>query len=279
MLLTIERPSGTRTAIRAWQSLFVGLRAFWPLFLGCIVLLIAWAFAAQWLSHLSTIALHPFVPARAAWLAFGIMVLRTVVHSVILAPIAVAMHRFILLGETRAHPLARPGVILHFAAWLTVLRLPPLIVLASPLLPTLPLATYGAATLVLGGGLTVLMLWLTLLFPAIAVEDPATGAARLETALERTVGNFWLVVRAIVIAFLPIFVLTVLTPLMLNHAIQAGVRGDPAARDVLAHITPWLVAFRSCIAALSAGLGAGVASWIYSYAVTRPARRVDKVAC
>jgi hypothetical protein len=271
MLLTTERPSGTRTAIRAWQSLFAGLGTLWPVFLGCAVLSIAWGFAATALGNHLPVSPIAFVTAEppstnGIWPLLGFDLLSLIVQSLITAPVAVAMHRFILLGETRARLAAHRDVIVRFAIWLVALRLPFLFpqfarLLAGP-------ERFGAYLVVLG--LAVLLLCLTLLFPAVAVEDPSTGAAgRLETALDRTAGNFWLLVRAIFIAFLPFILLWAVFGFVLIRRISAGVGGSKPALNAIVHANPVLMVAGGCITPLFVGLGAAVASWIYSYAITR----------
>jgi hypothetical protein len=272
MLLTTERPSGTRTAIRAWQSLFAGLASLWPVFLGCAVVATAWGFAATALGDHLPVPPLAFVTAtppsaNGAWPLLGLDLLSLAVQALITAPVAVAMHRFILLGETRPRLVAHREVIVRFAIWLLVLRVPFVFpqfarLLAGP-------ERFGAYLVMLG--VAILVLWLTLLFPAVAVEEPSTGAAgRLETAMDRTAGNFWLLLRAIIIASVPFILLWIVFSVVLIHRVGAGLAGNKPALNAIVHANPVLMVVGGCVTPLFVGLGAAVASWIYSYVITRP---------
>ena len=54
----------------------------------------------------------------------------------------------------------------------------------------------------------VVSAYLALVFPDVAVGEPSTSwTARVKTSVARLRGNFWLLVRAAILAFLPLIVL------------------------------------------------------------------------
>jgi uncharacterized BrkB/YihY/UPF0761 family membrane protein len=115
----------------------------------------------------------------------------------------------------------------------------------------------------------VLVLWTLLLFPAIAVDEPVSSAAkRLDTALERTKGNFWLTFHAMILTLGPLILVMflVLAGPMFKDGIDPA--RDPSA-DVARFATwPYLL-WSGASYVLMVALGAAAASWLYSYALSR----------
>lgn len=274
MLVTTERPTARQVTARAWQSLFSATRRMAPFFITSFLLLVAVTFLTNRLSHLL-----PFTPADYArhlvkpapvplggmLLLLAFTTLSTILGAIILAPVAVVMHRFILLGEARTGIYTITGISLRFAAWAALFRV------ALQLFQMIQLLRPGMHFLVglIDIGYWVLVLWTLLLFPAIAVEEPSSSAGRrLDTALERTKGNFWLTLRAMILTLAPLAL--VISFVILAPMLKDGINParDPA-QDV-ARFTSWpylLWGAASSIALVA--LGAAAASWLYSYALSK----------
>jgi hypothetical protein len=176
-------------------------------------------------------------------------------RAVIAAPLAVAMHRFILLGETRRFTFAT-RLTMRFAAWIFLLQIPVmilawLILFAGPATALVPLLTVVLIAL-------LLFLMQTLqLFPAVAVQEPSeTVSARLETALERAEGMFWLALVALFLTFLPIGVV---------QAVAMRVFAKLPAHAPL--IVPLA---KAALEVVTVALAAAVVSWLYSYGAHKP---------
>jgi len=265
MLSTTMRPTSWQIALRAWSSLLRAARLMLPLFLITYVLMAGLGIAIDRLSAILSIpsidALKEIVTAgrRLPWLGvsegIGRDVVVCIVQAVIAAPLAVAMHRFILLGETRRFTFAT-RLTMRFAAWIFLLQIPVmilawLILFAGPATALVPLLTVVLIAL-------LLFLMQTLqLFPAVAVQEPSeTVSARLETALERAEGMFWLALVALVLTFLPIGVVQAV-------AMRVSVK-------LVAHAPLVVPLAKAALGVVTVALAAAVVSWLYSYGAHKP---------
>jgi len=133
-----------------------------------------------------------------------------VVAALALTPLAIAVHRFILLGETTSSYRLELGMrrFRRFALYTFVLQMialspTALIFLFISVMRRIP----PAAMVLLGLGLfvvmiagtvviLVLMVRLTLLFPAVAVDAPRAGWNR---ALDESRGHFWRILLALLL--------------------------------------------------------------------------------
>src|SRR3954454_13649800 len=133
MLITTERPKLWQTATRAWASLFQALRQMAPLFLIGFALMVGLNIAIEWLTPALAIptrdALKTILTGGRSlpWLdvskAMAADFVAWMLRAIIAAPLAVAVHRFILLGEVRRlYFLSRRS--LRFARWVFVLQIP-----------------------------------------------------------------------------------------------------------------------------------------------------------
>ena len=258
MLVTTVRPKPLGLALRAWSSLLDAVRVTLPLFLIGYLLLAGLDIAVHRLSALaaipSTDTLKEIIkdnrrlPWLGIWQAIGLDFLTCFLRAIILAPLALAMHRYILLGEVRRFSiLPKP----RFALWIFLLQLPVLVLWW--------LIIFGRGATGLVPLLYVLLIVLSLflmqtlqLFPGLALEERSRDLSeRLETALERSEGLFWLTFIATVLAFLPVAV----------------------AQLVAVRVSPKLVAQAPLIVPIAkAGLEwigvsllAALASWLFSY--------------
>ena len=183
--------------------------------------------------------------------------------AVISAPLAIAVHRLILLGEVT------PGIIslrrsYHwlFFAWLCA------ITLTSSLLREVASFIGGSALIipefVILICVAVFGIKSSLVFPAIAIEVPAeTEDRRLGASWLQMKGKFWLLVRAIILTFLPLFLLALLT---------GGIIG-------LTHVANWPTVIKDAAGlAIVAGIlqpifiimAAAIASWLYAWIQQHP---------
>jgi hypothetical protein len=276
MLVTTERPTARQVTARAWQSLFSALRRMAPFFLTAFLLLVAVSFVINQLSHLlpftpTDYARHLVkpgpVPLGGMLLLLAFTTVSTILSAIILAPVAVAIHRFILLGETRTGLYTVTAISLRFAAWVALFRV------TMQLFQMLQFLRPGSYFLVslINLGYWVLVLWTLLLFPAVAVEEYSDGAAkRLDIALERTKGNFWLTLRAMLLTLAPLVL--VMSLIVVVPMFKGGLNAtrDPAADVARFGTWPYLLWGGVSTIALVA-LGAAAASWLYSYALSRTA--------
>jgi hypothetical protein len=260
MLVTTARPSVFGIALRAWSSLFQAAGAMLLLFVITYALMVGVDVAIDRLIQLWAIptidSLKDIIKdnRRLPWPGiFKFMALdfaTILVRAAIVAPLAVAIHRFILLDEVRRFfYLSR--LTLRFSLWLVVLQLP-LAILAWLILFA------GAATGLVPMLVILLIAFLLLLmqtlqlFPGIAVEERARDlSARLETALERSEGMFWLNLIALTLTFLPV---------VLARAIAAR-----ASVKLLQHVPLLAPVGRATAGLLLVALTASAASWLYSY--------------
>ena len=264
MLVTTERPKLWATARRSWASLFAALRRMALLFLIGFVLLAGVNIALDRVPLLWSIPTRDAMKAtltagrslHSADLAkaIGLDLAGAILKALIAAPIAVAMHRFILLDETRRfYFLSR--LTLRFAAWILALQAPALILWWLILFATPATGLVPVLTILLIACAMVLLQTLPL-FPAVAVEEKSPDlSARLETALARSEHMFW---RTLIILFLTFL------PVGLAQAIAVRAFAKLTARITL--LAPLAKAAASVILI---ALTAAVISWLFSYAAQR----------
>lgn len=262
MLVTTERPKPWRIAGRAWRGLISALLRMTPLFVIAYVLMAGLDIAIDRVPAMlsipsreafrATLTAGRSLHAAELWKAIGLDVASAVLRALIIAPAAVAVHRFILLeGRARFAPL----VSLRFAAWILALQAPALVLWwlilfasqATGLAPVLSLLLIAYV---------VVLIQASPLFAAVAVGEPSiTVSARLETALERT-EHLWLRTAGTLI-------LTLL-PVILARAVAQK------AFAKLAEHLPLLAPLAKAAAGLvSVTLVAAAVSWLYSYAAHR----------
>ena len=265
MLITTERPTLWQTAKSAWSSLFQALLAMAPLFLIGFALMVGLNIAIERLDPLLAIptrdALKELLTGgrRLPWLdvskAIGMDFAVWLLRAIIAAPMAVAVHRFILLGEVRrVYFLSRLS--LRFARWVFVLQIPVIILSWLILFAT---GSTGLPSLLwlLMAALIVLLISTSQLLPGVAVDEPSeTFSGRIETALERADNMLWRTTATFVLAFLPVILVQV-------TLVRAGAK--------LAEHAPLLVPIsRAAAGFIAVTLSAALISWIYSYTAHRP---------
>ena len=272
MLITTERPKLWQTAKSAWGSLFQALRRMAPLFLIGFLLMAGLNIAIERLTPVLALptrdALKEILTGGRSlpWLevseAMGVDFAIWILRAIIAAPLAVAVHRFILLGEVRRfYFISRLS--LRFARWVFILEIP-VIVLSWLILFATGATGLPSLLWLLMAALIVLLISTSQLLPGVAVEEASeTFSGRIETALERAENMLWRTTLIFVLAFLPLVLVQI-----------AVVR----ASAKLVESAPLLVPIgRAAAGFIAVSLSAALISWIYSYTAHRPQTRGQNV--
>jgi len=198
-------------------------------------------------------------------------------NAAISAPLAVAVHRLILKGEVT------PGIISFnrhyqwmFFVWLCALALLNL-ALSSVfdgvrlLVPVAGMFTFFVRLvlsffiLVLAIGVFVFSIKSALIFPAVAIEAPSSNwRDRLQTSWRQMDGNFWLFVRALLLAILPLVLATLIV------AVASGVLAIMASVVGTKIVAVAQVMLAMIIQPAGVMFAAGVASWLYLWVRENP---------
>jgi hypothetical protein len=192
------KPPVFETAEVAWGDAFRAIGAM-PVMAGIAFVLIL-------VTSLATYAL-----VDSLWLPV-VSIGASIVQAALLAPLAIAVHRFVLLGErTNGYPLD-PGSsrylrFVGFAILVKILWLiPSMIQLFIPRvrdIPGLP-AALSIASIVLLIAVIIIVVRRVILFPAIAIDAP--GATWSRAGLD-TKGSSWSVAFIFILTVLPVLVI------------------------------------------------------------------------
>jgi hypothetical protein len=195
------KPAIIGTAVTAWEDAFRAIGAM-PLVAGtAFAIVILMALASFWIIS------DPYALAASHWLPVYSIV-SGIIQGLLLAPLAIAVHRYVLLGEAmRRYPLdpfsARYVRFVGFAVLVKILWSLPSIV--QSFMRDAPEDTGAEALL----GLVELALFITvlivtvrrvILFPAIAVDAPG---ATWSNARRDTKGSSWRVAFILVCVAVP----------------------------------------------------------------------------
>lgn len=206
--------------------------------------------------------------SRAA--AFVLWLLAVVASGIVIASVAVPVHRLTLGGETSPQGISlfHPRT-LRFAWWLIAFEL----VWVMGLLGVIALAVTSiglapirfGATLVVLGGLIFVTTRLSMVFPGLAMDVPyASAAVRLREAWAISRGRFWAIVGSSIVAFLPL-VIAVGVVTLLAGGFSVAVAGAPAGASMLS-LAFWIGLISSAvIRVFGAALGAAVLSFNYRF--------------
>ncbi|HJT42532.1 MAG TPA: hypothetical protein VJ750_03430 [Rhizomicrobium sp.] len=194
--------------------------------------------------------------------AIGLDAVKVLAQALITAPVAVAIHRFILLGEIRrVDPLSR--LTLHFAAWIFAFDI--LVSAFNWALRFLHAMSDGMqwGLIILLINFFIFIIRITLLYPGVAVGEASEGAyRRLDIAFRRSSGMFWLMIGSLVLTLLPAFALAMLAAFIVAFVnIALGLVSTSIVMQV------WFNLF----GIFAIALAAAVASYLYSYAAHRAA--------
>ena len=266
-----ERPTGTGIAKHSWKSLCEALGAMAPLFLTATAITVG-------LSILTFVEPHAFraiAPPRGHADAGTVLIylaatfLMTVAWAAAAAPVAVATHRFILLGQTTTGIISwSSGYTRSFFLWAVVLRLIG-VSLSSLVLLTQPLVFAGVVLIIAEIVMLVIFVHVAMIFPAVATEVPSENwQARIAKSWDEMRGNSWLLVRAGIIAFLPVVAVYILLEVIFLRQLAQGL-GDPTAPYNSARLIMGLTFGFLQIPGVA--LGAALASWTYAWIRQQPA--------
>lgn len=263
------RPSGTRIAKSAWSSVMDAVETMPTLFLSAMILGALLSVATFGFPlYFRALAGHgrPGDSTAAVGLHLSAQFVSTLAWAAIAAPVAVAMHRLILLTERKDGVLsigARHTRL--FFVWLVAIRLVWALAEAAASLPQ-NVGARALSMVVVALIAIVFSIYLAMIFPAVATDVPSENArARIKTSLDLMNGNFWLFVRAAIVTFLPIIVASgLLEFLFLRQIILSVDKAQmPGALGLVA------AALLGCLSVFSAALGAAIASWLYAWAQSK----------
>jgi hypothetical protein len=195
--MTADRPSSAQAAAQAWRDTIRAFRA-----------LAAPAWIALAISVAIALVQRLVLPSEAAFhtgtLLAGFVVAG--VQAFLLTPYLIAVHRFIILGETATRYQLEPGA--HrfqlFFLWSIALSMfywVPAFAMGGSLKPPLLLAT--VLLLVFTVAALIVSVRLIILFPAVAIDAPGATWAN---AMADTKGNVWRILIISTLAALPAFV-------------------------------------------------------------------------
>ena len=209
-MISFEGPATAREITRrAWCSLGAAFRAMPLLFIFTLVLSAALAAAILGIAPVKaalTVLKFEDFSLKTVNTYLGAHVLAVLLWSALVTPLAVAIHRFILLDETRP---ARAEM-WNFFCWLAGLLLAVVAARAFCLLTaSVSFVRFLSEFLVTIGALIVAV-QIALIFPAIAIGVPAASTEkRLDSGFRMAEGNFWLLMRTILLTQLPLMILRV----------------------------------------------------------------------
>ncbi len=239
-------PAILRTAWRAWTSTGAAMRAM-PL--AFLLTAAASALVATVIGHLAspTVVLPPPrpappVPGAVPLLLSGLA--SSFAYALAAAPLAVAVHRFVVLGERPPLlPLRLLSRMLRYAAWVTLLgvsaSLPFLFLERAP-----PVLTLLASIV-----LTVATVRLTLLLPQIATLRPGQP---LRTFWADTRWRFWNTATVLALSVMPVLPLPFLVVLATRGRLTQATLAESLDSPL-----------ESALNALYVALAAAAASWLF----------------
>jgi hypothetical protein len=261
------RPDWAQFVRLAWTSAFAAFVRMLPLFLTSMVLCVLFGIADRWVLS----CVEPTIDGATA-LYRGVALLmitlpETMIDALLLAPVAVAVHRFVLLEETsRGFSILRQLSIRNFAIWTFCVQLTLFIVdFITQRGEGWFFHWLGAAALL------VLFARTLLIFPAVAIEVPfASAADRLEASFSSSRGLFWSTVIGLIMAVLPLK-LSEIAPALVErfiyslHAMNPDRIAAPQFDGALL-----TVILEDFLRPFIAGVLAALASWLYLWAQEHP---------
>lgn len=193
------------------------------------------------------------------------LVVTTAVNSMLLAPVLVVVHRYVLLGEASGWKTER---IARFALWSAAISL-------CVISATLP-AFIGAAIIVpfILIGFAVCSIKLICIFPAVAVDVPSKNPVkRITASWKMTDGLFWLILLSLAVSGLPLLIVEFAPQIVsyVFHAVAVAGQGEgvdlPINSSLLQHLSDLI---GDILAPFWLGVGAAVVSWIYLWRQENP---------
>lgn len=205
--MTARKPPIVGTAVTAWGDAFNVI--------GAMPLVVGIAFAIMMAISLLSFALLPtgYPPEADPWVPV-FTILFSILQALLLAPLAIVVHRYVLLGEVAdRYPLDPSSTrYMRFVSFAILVKLLGIIpgslesFISSPQQdPGLALSG-GLAIFVLFIVVTVVVLRRAILFPAIAIDAPG---ASWSNARRDTKGSSWRVAFIFICAALPAVIVSI----------------------------------------------------------------------
>ena len=196
------KPPVVETAVVAWGDAFRAIGAM-PVVAGIAFVLVLG-------TSLVSVAIipNPYALVGSPWLPV-VPIGSSIVQAVLLAPLAIAVHRFVLLGEkTNRYPLdPKSSRYLRFVGFAILVKI--LWLIPSTIQSLIPAdsglaGVVGIPAFVLAITVVIIVVRRAILFPAIAIDAPGAtwSKARLDTK-----GSSWRVAFVFVVTALPILVI------------------------------------------------------------------------
>jgi hypothetical protein len=255
-----------------WRSVLAACGQMMPLFLVVALLNALIGAGERWsLDAVGayTEAIHAGYGLRV--LAVSVVVLvGLVAWAVVLAPVAVAVHRLVLLEEVT------PGLgaffsprIRRFAVWTFWLQ----VLIAVAWLPV-EVSGYFLVRVAAAWGALFLLARTLLVFPMVAIDVPADfGMERVDKSWEMTRGRFWMIFGGLIVSIAPVIVIEYVPGLVASMLwstafIAEGVNAKASPlEELLVQIGPVIGDFTE---PFKIALAAAVASWVYRWVVEHP---------
>ena len=260
--MTDIQPKALPIAKQAWKSFAAAMIGLLPLVLVTLALAAVLSAAQVASPKLYAILLRPKaeeIKVASGALHVGARLAVIFLFSLIVTPLAVAVHRRILGTQSAFVPAAR-----NFFFWLFLLQAAFLSAHAFALLASAVGFVRTLIDLIVDIGALIVIFRLTFLWPAVAVGEPCKSAeARMDASWRLSEGRFWLVARTVVLTLLPMLVILFFT---------ARVVGGPPQKPPPAPVLPppAVTAARLVAAgiggaamALTIALSAAMTSWLY----------------
>jgi len=256
-----ENPSSWTVVGPAWASVRKAFLSMKLLFLSAALASLALStflfYGPGWIGGQSRLGL--------ALAQLVIALLSLFLRLLILAPVAVAVHRFILLGERTPGIISlRPSYTRRFALWLWGFSLVISVVIGvgASLSLNFVLGAFGKLIFIISVvSVAVCSVFCVLIFPAVAIDEPSSGLRdRLGASWRRMDGHFWLFTGLSIATVLAV----VLVVIVFAGALTAGdllVLHDSSRKSLLAFGAQ---AGPDLANILTAMLGAAVASRFYA---------------
>jgi hypothetical protein len=256
-----QRPTGTEIGKRAWNSTLSGIRAMPALFLAAffVAILLSLALTYMRLDRLANFGL------LAAPRDLVIAVASILAWSALTAPVAVAIHRFVLLDQTTDSILSyAPRHTKLFFVWAAALQL--VFDAVQGVGRLLSWHQFSLMRIVAFIIVAVVSVHLAMIFPAVAIEDGEDDwRTRMAKSWNQMQGNAWLFIRAGIVTFLPVFIVWVVVFIVMSlfGMMARGIVGPVANFSMMSRL--WLSAAIAVVTVLSIALGAALASWTYTW--------------
>jgi hypothetical protein len=230
-----RKPTVLRLVGRAWVSAWDGLKAM-PVTLGGVILLGALVQGVFY--HIVPLNRAMAVPAVEAFgfstlaMHFAARLISILLLSVVAAPAAAAMYRFILLGEVaRGFFSYRDPHTRQLFVWTAGLWAFYTLAHRFPLVMSSVMFTRRLSELLIVIFSLIVIVQLSMIFPALAIGVPARNLEkRIDASFRLMEGNFWRLAGAFILILIPLIALHFMAALIATggHLKLLRTMSDPA---------------------------------------------------